>query len=142
MATLLFVKTAETSQPLLLPVNLQLKLKHLLTVIRNKFPVSAHKLVLYISFHSLKMTDVELVVSDVMCHEGHAGGENYAICPGCLLHRSAFSKRSFSPFLPENDFFSALLQEHVLAIVSCSLSIPRKLNHESFIDTPGDAGRT
>ena len=41
MATL-FVETAETSLPLLLPVDLQLKLKHLFTVIQGEFPMSAH----------------------------------------------------------------------------------------------------
>ena len=85
----------------------------------------------------------ELVVKDVLGHEGHAGVEN-AICPAWVFIASAFSKRSFSLFLPEHNFFSAFfLQEHVLAIASYSPShIPLELIHESFIDTPGNAGRT
>ena len=75
-------------------------------------------LVLSLSFHSLKLTDIELVVNDALCHEGHAGGKKRNL-PWVFIV-SAFSKRSFSPFLPEHDFSSALLQEHVLAIASCS----------------------
>ena len=49
---------------------------------------------------------------------GGTGGESYAVCPECLLHR-LFQDNSFSPFLPEQDFFP-LLQEYALAIASCS----------------------
>ena len=55
---------------------------------------------------------------------------------------SFFKEKLFSVPIPERDFFSALLQTFFLEIVSCSLLKPLKLNHESFIDTPCDAGET
>ena len=73
MATFLFVKTADTSQALLLPVNLKSKLKHLFTVIQDEFPVNVHAyLVLYHLPFNHEITGIELVFN-VFCHEGHAG---------------------------------------------------------------------
>ena len=68
-------------------------------------------LVLSLSFHSLKITDIELVVNDTLCHEGHTGGKN-AICPGCLLHRlfqreaflRSYLSTTFSPLYYKNMF--------------------------------------
>ena len=54
------------------------------------------------------ITDIELVFN-VFCHEGHAGGELCNLSWG--LFASAFSKRNFSPFPSELDFFSGLLQK-------------------------------
>ena len=54
------------------------------------------------------ITDIELVFN-VFCHEGYAGGELCNLSWG--LFASAFSKRNFSPFLPEHDFFYALLKK-------------------------------